>query len=272
MGQDTLFVAGYPGHDLGQGVGRGFKQSSGGGVAVLTLPYLYTFDNETVGQAPAGWENVGSAGIIAPVVANSAADRNSYNPNRKCMHLNTDVDNSVSTIFRLPGVVDVSAGIRIAMWWRGEVSAQVYIKGGLLGEDHQTQPGLNGITLEHRNDVGQQCQCGGIINGVAQTNINCGNTAAKGDEWVKWQAEYNPAAATKVSGAVRRQQNDWHLLTVSSSPSWIPTLASNWLIADRFWFWDYKQVNVYCRDSWVMGFWIGRTTDAFPSHQMPVPG
>jgi hypothetical protein len=242
------------------------------GNSILELPYLYTFGNEIVGQAPSGWRKpppITSDPLADFVVVDAPTDILGIDPNRNCLYFNTTATDQCRAVFDLPGSVDVTGGIRMAWWWRGEADKQDAMNAAFLGGGDRGLTGGSGLMFKQIMDLAQNCLAYGYIDGVYQGSQNIGNPNGKGYYWLQWQIEWNPTTGT-ITGAIKRWSNSWHTLTVSGTLSFAAPLAAAFQTIDRVEFYDYKQANVYCRDMWVLGFWIGNTTDAYPAIQMPL--
>jgi hypothetical protein len=225
-----------------------------------------------VGQKPAGiYEAEGTGYAQAALVANSHTDVYGYNPNRKLLKLNTSVDYSASATIAIPGPFVFGDGFRCAFWYIGGTAQQIAYRGGVFDSDYiynnqvQTGFGMEPNSVNGQVDVTSPAYQDGTSLGTYDPNVGGQFSGAR---YNRMTFEWN-ATTKKLSHQIIEMQSGFSRSAwVNKTPSWANTLTSFTEI-NRFWFYAYKHVNVYVRDAHLMGFWLGKLTDAYPTLAMP---
>jgi hypothetical protein len=165
--------------------------------------------------------------------------------------------------------MDISGGFRFAWWFKGVTQYQANIGIGFFNGGDLGAAGVNGLRPYFTQVNGQVSKIYGYANGASLgVPYDLLSGTMSGAEWSFWYTEWNPVAGS-LAGAVKRCNDNWHKLTVSLNPGWASALAAVFTTVDRVNLTIYKEVNIYCKDAYLLGFWLGKPTDAWPSYKIP---
>jgi hypothetical protein len=242
----------------------------GSGPDWLTLPYLYTFDGETVGQVPEGWAQSDyefSWNFNLPtVVSNYSAG---WNPERKAAHFNTTSTLYSHGEFTLPKPVNADDGFRISLWLTYEVQAiadsSIYFSGPWTG-----YPGaFRGIKITPRTvNPADLTRSGSYGTGWVNHSTAAGFAVAP-QYWARYDVQWTPGLPNITTKVTR--VSDAHLLhNAGVNPTWGADVAAAFHTFSHLTLIFPSHMNQYYRDAWLLGFWIGSLTDDWPALQMPL--
>jgi hypothetical protein len=231
----------------------------------LSLPYSHNFDDATVGETPDGWVKPSGESGVAPTVVSNRIHQ--WDPSRKCLHFDTDATNASIGEFTLPEPVDATGGFRLSYWISHEESncAGPYV--GVWNKSRSVNDDEDGIQVAVWRASPYDLQrssfvdAAGVIHSVQQS-------CTQANTWLCIRIEWFPSTGELYTRSLYSSGND-HAAATTVTLANGSGLANGLTELNVFRVYAGSQANVYLRDAWILGFWIGSPTDDWPSYQMP---